>query len=109
VAKTGSCAAILVLDSGAAWRIAIAKGKSGKVEFSAEPVNSLCGERELCMVEEDGIAKVFVRCDDSSPIEARFSTTFMCDNFRPLDHSSLRDRQGNLRCRDVRKSLGRKK
>ena len=57
------------------------------------------------MAEEDGVAKVFFHCDDASPVEARFSTTYMCDRFRPIDHASLRDRKSNPRYRDVRESL----
>ena len=106
VAKTGSCEAILTLESGEAWRVGIVKDKTGKVTFSVTPMNTLSTERKLCMVEEDGVAKVFVRCDDSSPIEARFLTTYMCDRFRPLDHASLCDRQGNSRYRDVRELKG---
>jgi len=105
VAKTGSCAAILTLDDGAAWRIGVLKGESGKVEFAAKPMNPLCGTREIAMAEEDGVAKVFFHCDDASPVEARFSTTYMCDRFRPIDHASLRDRKSNPRYRDVRESL----
>ena len=105
VANTGVCAATLTLGGGAAWRIGVLKGESGKVEFAAKPLNPLCGAREIRMVEEDGVAKVFVRCEDASPIEARFTTTYMTERLRPLDHASLRDRQGNPRYRDVRESL----
>ena len=98
-------AATLTLGDGAAWRIELLKGASGRTDFSATPLNALCGTREIRMIEEDGVAKVFVRCEDSSPVEARFITTYMCDRFRPLDHASLRDRQGNPRYRDVRESL----
>ena len=105
VANTGACAAILSLDDGSAWRIGVLKGRSGKVEFSVKPLNPLCGAREIRMIEEDGVAKVFIRCDDASPIEARFATTYMCDRFRPLDHASLSDSRSNSRCRDVRESL----
>jgi hypothetical protein len=94
------------LESGEAWRVGIVKDKTGKVTFSVTPMNTLSTERKLCMVEEDGVAKVFLRCDDSSPIEARFLTTYMCDRFRPLDHASLRDRQGNPRYREVRELKG---
>ena len=105
VAKTGSCAAILSLGDGAAWRIGVLKGDSCKVEFSAKPLNPLCGTREIAMVEEEGVAKVFIRCDTATPIEARFATTCMCDRFRPLDHSSLRDKNKRPRYRDVRERL----
>ena len=105
VAKTGACAAILTLDGGAAWRIGVLKGESGKVEFAAKPMNALCGAREIRMIEEDGVAKVFVRCDDASPVEARFTTTYMTERLRPLDHASLRTTAGRPRYRDVRETL----
>jgi hypothetical protein len=108
VAKTGSCAAGLTLDDGAAWRIGVLKGESGKLEFAVKPLNMLCGTREIAMVEEDGVAKVFIRCDNASPIEARFSTTYMCERFRPIDHASLRDFNKRSRYRDVRESLAGK-
>ena len=97
VAKTGSCAAILTLGDGAAWRIGLVKGASGKVEFAAKPLNPLCGTREISMVEEDGVAKVFVHCDDASPVEARFSTTYMCDRLRQEEQSALSRRAGIAR------------
>ena len=106
VAKTGSCTAILSLGDGAAWRIGVLKDDSGKVEFSAKPMNPLCGSREIAMVEEYGVVKVFVRCDDASPVEAHFATTYMCDRFRPLDHASLRNKNKLPRYRDVRERLG---
>ena len=109
VAKTGACAAILTLDDGAAWRVGVMKGSSGKTEFSAKPMNPLCGSREVGMVEEDGVAKVFIRCDDATPISARFAATYMCERFRPLDHASLCDRQSNPRYREVRETLETKK
>ena len=105
VAKTGACAAILTLSNGAAWRIGIMKGASGKTEFSAKPMNPLCGMRKIRMIKEDGVAKVFIRCNGASPVEARFSTTYMCDRFRPLDHASLRTGAGRPRHRDVRETL----
>ena len=105
VAKTGACAAILTLGDGAAWRIGVLKGESGKVEFSAKPLNPLCGAREIAMVEEDGVAKVFVRCDDASPVDARFATTYMTERLRPLDHASLRTCAGRQRYRNVRETL----
>ena len=109
VAKTGACAAILTLDDGAAWRIGVMKGASGKTEFSAKPENLLCGMRKIRMIEEDGVAKVFIRCDGASPVEARFSTTYMCDRFRPLDHASLRMSMGKYPWHDVREILKNKK
>jgi hypothetical protein len=109
VAKTGACAAILTLDDGAAWRIGVMKGASGKTEFSAKPENLLCGMRKIRMIEEDGVAKVFIRCDGASPVEARFSTTYMCDRFRPLDHASLRTSMGKYPWHDVREILKNKK
>ena len=105
VANTGACAATLTLGDGAAWRIKLLKGASGRREFAANPLNALCGSREIRMIEEDGVAKVFVRCDDASPVEARFTTTYMCDRFRPLDHASLRTSIGHPRWRDVRETL----
>ena len=105
VAKTGACAAILSLGDGAAWRIELVKGASGKTDFSAKPLNALCGTREIAMVEEDGVAKVFIRRDDASPVEACFATTYMCDRFRPIDHASLRDKNSRPRYRDVRERL----
>ena len=105
VAKTGACAAILSLGDGAAWRVELVKGASGKTDFSAKPLNALCGTREIAMVEEDGVAKVFIRRDDASPVEARFATTYMCDRFRPIDHASLRDKNSRPRYRDVRETL----
>lgn len=105
VANTGVCAATLTLGDGAAWRIELLKGASGRTEFAAKPLNPLCGAREIRMVEEDGVAKVFIRCEDASPIEARFTTTYMTERLRPLDHASLRTSIGHPRWRDVRETL----
>ena len=105
VAKSGACEGVLSLDCGAAWRIAFVKGASGRTDFSATPLNSVCGTRKVKMVEEDGVAKVFVRSLSDEPMEARFTTSYMCDYFRPLDHASLRNKAGWPRYRDVRKSL----
>ncbi len=63
VADTGVCAATLTLGDGAAWRIELLKGASGRTEFAVKPLNALCGAREIRMIEEDDVAKVFVRCD----------------------------------------------
>ena len=108
VAKTGACEGILTLDGGAAWRLSAAKGASGRTDFAAKPLNPLCEGREVRSVEEDGILKVFVLCQDATPMSARFATEYMCDYFRPLDHASLRSKRGNSRHRDVRETLAAK-
>ena len=102
VAKTGACEGTLTLDGGAAWRLSAVKGASGKVEFTAMPLNALCEGREIKTVEEDGILKVFILSPDATPMSARFTTSHMCDYFRPLDHASLRTKAGQPRHRDVR-------
>ena len=108
VAKTGACEGILTLDGGAAWRLSAAKGASGRTDFAAKPLNPLCEGREVRSVEEDGVLKVFVLCQDATPMSARFATEYMCDYFRPLDHASLRSKRGNSRHRDVRETLSAK-
>ena len=105
VAKTGACEGTLALDGGAAWRLSAARGAAGRTDFSAQPLNALCAGREIKAVEEDGVLKVFVRCPDAQPMAARFTTTYMSDYFRPLDHASLRTKAGQPRHRDVRASL----
>ena len=108
VAKTGACEGVLTLGGGAAWRLSAVKGASGRTDFAAKPLNPLCEGREVRSVEEDGILKVFVLCQDATPMSARFATEYMCDYFRPLDHASLRDKRGHSRHRDVRESLAAK-
>ena len=81
---------------------------SGRTDFAAKPLNPLCEGREVRAVEEDGVLKVFVLCQDATPMSARFATEYMCDYFRPLDHASLRDKRGHSRHRDVRESLAAK-
>ena len=108
VAKTGACEGILTLDGGAAWRLSAAKGASGRTDFAAKPLNQLCEGREVRSVEEDGVLKVFVLCQDATPMSARFATEYMCDYFRPLDHASLRSKRGHSRHRDVRETLAAK-
>lgn len=105
VAETGACAGVLTINDGAVWNIGVKRSASGKMDFAAKPLNSLCGYHEVKMVEEDGVAKVFVRSEDAAPMRVRFSTTYMCDRFRPLDHASLKDRCGAPRYRDVRETL----
>ena len=78
------------------------KGASGKTEFTATPLNALCEGRAVKAVEEDGILKVFIFCLDATPMSARFTTSYQCEYFRPLDHASLRTKAGQPRHRDVR-------
>ena len=106
VAKMGACEGTLTLDGGAAWRLLAVKGASGKVEFTATPLNALCEGREIKAIEEDGILKVFILSPDATPMSARFTTSHMCAYFRPLDHASLRTKAGQPRHRDVRATLG---
>ena len=108
VAKTGACEGVLTLDGGAAWRLSAVKGAAGKTEFAAAPLNALCAGREVRAVEEDGVLKAFVSCPDATPMAARFVTAYMCDYFRPLDHASLRTKEGQPRHRDVRETLSGK-
>ena len=108
VAKTGACEGVLTLDGGAAWRLSAVKGAAGKTEFAAAPLNALCAGREVRAVEEDGVLKAFVSCPDATPMAARFATAYMCDYFRPLDHASLRTKEGQPRHRDVRETLSGK-
>ena len=104
VAKTGACEGTLTLDGGAAWRLSVVKGPSGKVEFTTTPLNALCARREIKAVEEEEVLKVFILSPDAAPMAARFTTAYQCDYFRPLDHASLRTRTnaGQPRYRDVR-------
>lgn len=104
-AKTGSCSGILALDDGAAWRVTCTKGRDGKVSTTAKPLNALAEDGVVKTVEEDGLVRVFVRRDTADPVSARFTTTYMGDFFRPLDHGSLRDKGGKPRHHEVRAKL----
>ena len=108
VAKTGACEGVLTLGGGAAWRLAFVKSAEGRTAVNVTPLNALCTGREVKTIEEDGLVKVFVFCADASPISARFTTTYQCEYFRPLDHASLRTKAGHPRHRDVRETLAGK-
>lgn len=101
VAETGACEGILTLDDGAAFKIALAKDKSGTVEKTNTPLNKLCQGHELKFIEEPGLVKIYVKSPQKAPLRARFDTTYMGNYFRPLDYSLLRTRGGSERYREV--------
>ena len=108
VAKTGACQGVMTLNDGAAWRLTLVKGTDSRTKVGVEPLNALCGDREIKSIEEDEVVKVYVLNTDTSPMKMRFTTTYMCDYFRPVDHASLRSIAGLPRYRDIREILSEK-
>ena len=100
-AKTGSCAAKLVRDDGAVWRVEVVKA-NGKVESCVKAANALAKETDAKAVVAGDHVKVFVRAPEAAEKDwtARFTTETMGDRCRPLDHGSLRDFQGKVRYRE---------
>ena len=100
-------------DSAWGWEdggeIELAKGpveirlrdEDGKTVPAVTPLNALCAARELKAHVEGDHVKVFVRSEGTAPWTARVTTTFMGDDFRPLDHGSLRTKNGRSRFHEV--------
>ena len=108
MAKTGACQGVMTLNDGAAWRLTLVKGTDSRTKVGVEPLNALCGDRKIKSIEEDEVVKVYVLNTDTSPMKMRFTTTYMCDYFRPVDHASLRSIAGLPRYRDIREILSEK-
>ncbi|MCQ2394831.1 MAG: glycoside hydrolase family 55 protein [Kiritimatiellae bacterium] len=101
VAKTGACQCHVACDDGATWRVDVVRGRDGKTVPAVTPLNALCAVRELKVHVEGDHVKVFVRSEGTAPWTARVTTTFMGDDFRPLDHGSLRTKNGRSRFHEV--------
>lgn len=101
VAKTGACHGILTREDGAAWRLAFQRGADGKLTASVKAVNSLGTDADVKTVILTDHVKVYLRSPDSPTWTARFTTNYMGDYFRPVDHGSLRTRSGLVRYRET--------
>ena len=100
-APTGSCAGRLMLGDGAMWRVACLKTADGKVETQIGALNKLCDAHKVKSVEKDGVVKVYVLNEGAEELSIRFSTAYMGDRFRPVDHGSLRSHRHESRCHEV--------
>ncbi len=100
-AATGACRAVLVRDNGAVWQIDVVKDATGKVSFTTQPQNVLCEGYQIKTREVNGVLRVYLSNPQATPFSARWTTSFMGDYFRPLDHASLRGHNGKPRYHEV--------
>ena len=105
-ARTGSCAGVLALGDGAAWRITFVKAAEGETEVGIMPLNKLCAAHKVKMSEREGVVKAYVLNETAAEMSVRFTTIYMGDRFRPVDHGSLRTHgPRKSRCHEVLESL----
>lgn len=97
VAKTGVCRAMVTRDDGAAWQVAVERGKDGQAVTDARPLSSIAKVGDIRIVTQDDHVKVFVRSSDTPTWTGRFTTVCMGDYFRPIDHGALRSHKGGIR------------
>ena len=105
-ARTGSCAGVLALGDGAAWRVTFVKETEGMTEVGVVSLNKLCAAHKVKTSEREGVVKAYVLNETAAEMSVRFTTIYMGDRFRPVDHGSLRTHgPRKSRCHEVLESL----
>lgn len=100
-ARSGSCAAKIVRDDGAAWYVDVVKS-SESVDACVRTANALGTDADVRVAVIGDHVKVFLLAPTGAKGEwtARFTTSHMCDYCRPVDHGSLRHMNGTVRYRE---------
>lgn len=100
-APTGACEGALTLGDGAAWKVACVKTAGKEPETTFTPLNDICSSHQVRAAEKDGVVRILVFNSGADELKVRFTTAYMGERFRPLDHGTLRSHKRESRCHEV--------